>query len=175
MAKGRGSIPTEKQERLNVILVMTLPPEQRHLLNDRVEEMIGLLDTAGCDVVAQASQHLAKPITSTYIGSGKIEEVAQLVEQHCADEVVFDCDLTPSQGRNLSKYIEVPIIDYSALILHIFAQNARKCGFAAPWRAPENNRAECILPQHLLHDTVFTQNLALADHPRKILWPHFIC
>ena len=125
MAKGRGSTPTEKQERLNVVLVMTLPPEQRHLLNDRVEEMIGLLDTAGCDVVAHASQHLAKPITATYIGKGKIEEIAQLVEQHCADEVIFDCDLSPSQGRNLSKYIEVPIIDYSALILHIFSQNAR--------------------------------------------------
>ena len=125
MAKGRGSTPTEKQERLNVVLVMTLPPEQRHLLNDRIEEMIGLLDTAGCDVVAQASQHLAKPITATYIGKGKIEEIAQLVEQHQADEIVFDCDLTPSQGRNIGKYIEVPVIDYSALILHIFAQNAR--------------------------------------------------
>ena len=125
MAKGRGSIPTDKQERLRVVLVMTLPPEQRQYLKDRTEEMIGLLDTAGCDVVAHASQHLAKPITATFIGKGKIEEVAQLVEQHEADEVVFDCDLTPSQGRNIGKYIDVPIIDYSALILHIFSQNAR--------------------------------------------------
>ncbi len=116
---------SNKQERLKVILVMTLPPDQRSFLQDRIEELTGLLDTAGCDVAAVASQHLPKPITATHIGKGKIEEVAQLVEQHCADEVVFDCDLTPSQGRNLGKYIEVPIIDYSALILHIFAQNAR--------------------------------------------------
>ncbi|NRA36998.1 MAG: GTPase HflX [Planctomycetes bacterium] len=112
-------------EPFKVILVMTLPPNKRELMNDRIHELTGLLDTAGCRVVATCSQHLQKPVTATYIGKGKIEEICQLVEQHQADEVVFDIDLTPSQGRNLSKYIEVPIIDYSALILHIFSQNAR--------------------------------------------------
>ncbi len=114
-----------KEERLSVVLVITLPPKERDQLHDREQEMIGLLDTAGCDVVALATQHLAKPINRSYIGKGKIEEVRQLCELHQADEVVFDVELSPSQARNLSKTITVPIIDYSALILHIFVQNAR--------------------------------------------------
>lgn len=112
-------------EPFKVVLVMTLPPNKREFMNDRIQELTGLLDTAGCVVAVTCSQHLQKPVSATYIGKGKIEEICELVEQYQADEVVFDVDLTPSQGRNLSKYITVPIIDYSGLILHIFSQNAR--------------------------------------------------
>ena len=58
-----------------VILVLTVPPDQRELEHEREEEMRSLIKTAGGEVVDVVRQHLRKPIGSTYIGSGKIEEV----------------------------------------------------------------------------------------------------
>ncbi|MFW5829910.1 MAG: GTPase HflX [Planctomycetota bacterium] len=111
--------------RRRVILVIAMPPDERELAGDREQEMRSLLDTADCDVHAVASQFLARPVNATMIGTGKIEEVRQLAEVHRADEVIFDCDLSPSQERNLEKKLRTPVVDYSGLILHIFAQNAR--------------------------------------------------
>ncbi|MHC5067492.1 MAG: GTPase HflX, partial [Planctomycetota bacterium] len=110
---------------LRVVLVLTPPPDERHLTDEREEEMRSLLDTAGCEVVAVTAQHLQRPVGSTYIGSGKIEEVRQLAEANDADEIVFDVELTPSQERNIEKHIERRVVDYTALILHIFSHNAR--------------------------------------------------
>jgi GTP-binding protein HflX len=119
--------PTQATEegRRQVILVITSPPELRHLDADREKEMISLIDTAGADVVATVSQHLQRPLSRTYIGSGKVEEVRQAVLMHEANEVIFDTMLSPRQERNLEQDICVPVIDYAGLILHIFAQNAR--------------------------------------------------
>lgn len=109
---------------IRVILVLTVPPAERHLEGERRAEMTALLDTAGCSVVGEICQHLARPISSTYIGSGKCEEARALAEEHEADEIVFDCELSPSQERNLERAIDCKVIDYTALILHIFARNA---------------------------------------------------
>ncbi|MDA3961836.1 MAG: GTPase HflX [Planctomycetota bacterium] len=104
---------------------MTVSPADRHLEADREEEMRSLLKTAGCEVVGVAKQHLQKPVGSTYIGTGKLEEVRQLCEAGGAEEVVFDAELTPSQERNIEKHVCCSVVDYTALILHIFAANAR--------------------------------------------------
>lgn len=112
-----GPIPT--------VLVLTTPPEDRDLEAEREEEMRALLDTAGCAVVGVARQHLRKPVKSTYIGKGKVREIWDLVEETGALEVVFDVDLSPSQQRNLEKGLEITVIDFTGLILHIFARNAR--------------------------------------------------
>ena len=121
--KGQGHSTEEQLTR--VILVLTLPPTERHLLKDREEEMRSLLTTADCEVVGVAAQHLARPINSTYIGSGKIEEIRQLCVTHEADEVIFDTQLSPSQERNIEKLVCTRVVDYAGLILHIFANNAR--------------------------------------------------
>jgi len=108
-----------------VVLVLTVPPDERELEAERTAEMRSLLATAGRLAVATCAQHLAKPVNATRIGSGKIAEVAAAVKEHAADHVVFDCQLTPRQQRNLTEEIGVSVVDYNELILDIFARNAR--------------------------------------------------
>lgn len=98
---------------------------QRADTEDSLDELAQLADTAGADSVATLIQTLHHPHPATYLGSGKVEELAELVEQHAADLVVFDDDLSPNQIRNLEKKIGVKLIDRSALILDIFARRAR--------------------------------------------------
>ena len=113
------------EDPIRVVLVICLPPAERSLLGEREEEMRSLLDTAGCEVVDVISQFPSRPVSRTYIGSGKCEDVRQAGLVNQADEVVFNVQLTPSQERNLEQATGLKVVDYSALILHIFARNAR--------------------------------------------------
>jgi GTP-binding protein HflX len=108
-----------------VVLVLTPMPEERELEAERSAEMRSLLDTSGRSVVATCVQHLAKPTPSTYIGSGKVEELERLMAEHGAAEAVFDVQLSPRQQRNLEEELEATVLDYDELILDIFARNAR--------------------------------------------------
>ena len=109
---------TETATGLPVILVLTVPPKDRDLTQEREDEMRALLDTAGCEARAVAIQHIDKPVKATYIGKGKAQEIWDLIEDHEALEVVFDVSLT-SQERNLERLLEAKVMDRSALILHI--------------------------------------------------------
>jgi GTP-binding protein HflX len=113
------------QATIPVVLVLTVPPDERELETEREAEMRSLLDTAGRSVVALCVQHLHKPVSGTYIGSGKVEELHELVEGHGAQQVVFDVQLSPRQQRNLEEEIACAVLDYDELILDIFARNAR--------------------------------------------------
>lgn len=95
-------------------------------IEDSVEELARLADTAGLKVVGQTIQRFDRPDSATYIGSGKVEEVKALVEELNASVVVFDDELSPRNQRELEKIFgeEVKIIDRTALILDIFAQHA---------------------------------------------------
>ena len=108
-----------------VVLVLTIPPKERELEDEREAEMKSLLDTAGRSVVATLTQHLQKPVGATYLGSGKIEELAALLKSSGADQAVFDTQLSPRQQRNLTKEVEGDVLDYNQIILDIFARNAR--------------------------------------------------
>ena len=70
-------------------------------------------------------QKLDKPVNSTYVGSGKLEEIKIAIEDAEADLVIFDDDLSPSQIRNIDKALEVKVLDRSSLILHIFSERAQ--------------------------------------------------
>ena len=85
-----------------------------------------LADTAGLNVVGQTIQRLDRPYTSTYIGSGKIEEVKSLTAELEATVVVFDDELSPRHQRELEKLFgeEIKLLDRTALILDIFALHA---------------------------------------------------
>ena len=91
-------------------------------------ELERLLDTAGGVTVAQVIQNKSTPDPRTWIGSGKVREIAELCEAHEVDLVVFDTELSPSQIRNLEDGISengrVRVIDRSMLILDIFALHA---------------------------------------------------
>lgn len=95
-------------------------------LEDSLEELALLSETAGLDVVGDATQKLDSPTVDTYIGAGKVEEVKAMVEELLADVVVFDNELSPRHQRELEERFgaKVKVIDRTALILDIFAQHA---------------------------------------------------
>jgi GTP-binding protein HflX len=116
----------ERAFRERIILVGVVHPGQAE---DEVEasldELAQLIDTAGADVHARVIQRRDRPDPATYIGSGKAEELHLLSLEVDADTVVFDDELTPAQQRNLEKILGRTAIDRTAVILDIFAQNAR--------------------------------------------------
>ena len=95
-------------------------------LKDSLEELKLLADTAGLSVVGTASQHISRPNPKTLVGSGKIAEIKDLIENTVADVVIFDEELSPRHQRELEKIFgdEVRVLDRTALILDIFAQHA---------------------------------------------------
>jgi GTPase len=94
-------------------------------LEESMAELGRLAETAGARVVATVTQKLDSPNPRTFIGSGKAEEIAQLVRERDATLVVFDDDLSPSQQANVENLIpETKILDRTALILDIFALHA---------------------------------------------------
>ena len=87
-------------------------------------ELERLADTAGADVVGRVEQRRARPVPRSFMGKGKLEDLKELVEETEATLVIFDNDLSPAQGRNLEKDLEVNILDRTELILDIFAKHA---------------------------------------------------
>ena len=90
-----------------------------------LEEVHGLAETAGANVISGLIQRREKPAPATYLGKGKVEELKQLVEFHAADVVIFDNDLSPAQNRNLEVALETKVLDRTELILDIFATHAQ--------------------------------------------------
>ncbi len=95
-------------------------------IEDSLEELELLSETAGLEVVGELTQKLDKPNPDTFIGSGKVEELRAFVDETLADVIIFDFDLSPRHQRELEKVfgLNVRILDRTALILDIFAQHA---------------------------------------------------
>lgn len=94
-------------------------------VDDHLDELEKLVEAAGGESLARVVQARPSPDPATYIGKGKVDEVAHLATSLDASLVVFDDDLSPGQIRNLEKAIPVKVIDRSTLILDIFAGRAR--------------------------------------------------
>jgi GTP-binding protein HflX len=94
-------------------------------LEASLDELAALADTAGLRVVGTTYQRVDTPNPSTFIGSGKVEEVKSAAVELLADVVVMDHEMSPRQQRNLEKELDVKVLDRTALILDIFAQHAR--------------------------------------------------
>jgi len=108
------------------ILVGVLTPDVTPAdLKEGLDELALLADTAGAVVATRVTQALSKIAHATYVGKGKVEEIRLLVEEHEADMVIFDDDLSPIQARNLERELKAKVIDRSGLILDIFARRAR--------------------------------------------------
>jgi GTP-binding protein HflX len=117
------SIPTQRVLLIGVELRGTT---SMLMITDSLDELEQLANTAGMSVVGRMYQKLSVPNPSTYIGSGKIAELIDLVDTTAADVVVFDSELSPRNQRELEKLLgdNTQIIDRTALILDIFASNA---------------------------------------------------
>src|SRR3989440_6130586 len=94
-------------------------------VEESLDELAQLAATAGVDCVDRVTQKLARPHPGTLLGSGKVQEIAELVRFHDCDGVIFDLELTPGQHRTLERELETQVLDRTALILIIFAQRAR--------------------------------------------------
>ena len=106
------------------ILVGVILP-QHTFPGDPLDELHGLAKTAGSHVVGQITQRREKPDAATYLGSGKVKELALLAEANDADVIFFDNDLSPGQTRNLEAATKVKVLDRTELILDIFASRAQ--------------------------------------------------
>ncbi len=93
-------------------------------IEDSVEELKQLADTAGAVVVAKFIQKRPKPDPAFFIGKGKVQELALYVQQENIDLCIFDDDLSPAQQRNIEQAMGIRVLDRTALILDIFAQRA---------------------------------------------------
>lgn len=113
-----------KEQKSKAILVQTEITSELASVED-LSELRLLAVSADLDVVDVLHCRRAMPSPRFFIGSGKIEELAVLVEQNNADLVIFNNPLTPAQERNISKEIKCTVLERTSLILHIFAQRAR--------------------------------------------------
>ena len=93
-------------------------------LEDTLAELEYLAETAGAQVVGQITQY-AERFSPTYLGTGKLQELHNCVAQCQASLAIFDDELTPSQQRKLEDYLDVKVIDRTALILDVFGRHAR--------------------------------------------------
>jgi GTPase len=100
-------------------------PGARSATEEHLRELEELADTAGAIVVAELTQQLDRPHPATYLGSGKIEELAAMVGEHDATVVIFDDELSPSQSKNIEDAVGRRVVDRAELILDIFATRAR--------------------------------------------------
>ena len=94
-------------------------------VNDYLDELAFLTDTAGAIPKKRFSQKLDAPNPKTFIGSGKLEEIKCFVKKQKIDLVIFDDELSPSQLRNIEKELDCFILDRTNLILDIFAKRAK--------------------------------------------------
>jgi GTP-binding protein HflX len=112
--------------RERIVLVGVIFPDSSAAELDReLDELALLVDTAGADVSARVVQRRDRPDPATFLGSGKVQELKEICLAVDADTVVFDHNLSPAQQRNLEKLLGRTAIDRTAVILDIFAQNAR--------------------------------------------------
>lgn len=94
-------------------------------VDDSLEELKQLADTAGATVIKKFIQKRFKPDPAFFIGRGKVQELALYAQQENIDLCIFDDELSPAQQRNIESVMGIRILDRTALILDIFAQRAR--------------------------------------------------
>ena len=107
-----------------VITVGVYPQGGAEECESSLKELERLVETAGGRVFASLTQLKNTPEASTYIGEGKLKELNEVCKNNQIDMIVFDCELTPAQIKNIENETETDVIDRSMLILDIFALHA---------------------------------------------------
>ena len=114
-----------KQDKERAMLIGLGVKQKEPMTEEMLDELAELAQTAGAIVECRAVQNLPRPERSTYLGSGKAEELAALAAELELDLVIFNTGLSPSQLSNLNKIFPCRVIDRNQLILDIFASRAR--------------------------------------------------
>ncbi len=114
------------QKNIKAVLVGLINKEQtEHLLNEYLDELAFLAETAGAIAVKRFTQRLPHPDSRTFIGKGKLEEIKKYIKDRDIELAIFDDELSGSQITNIEKELQVKTIDRSDLILDIFAARAK--------------------------------------------------
>ncbi len=130
MAKARkdgmiDNIITEEISEKAVLVGLITPQQNEIKANEYLDELAFLADTAGAVVVKKFLQRIDQPNRATFVGTGKLQEIAQYVEDNEIGLVVFDDDLSAKQVSNIEKELKTKILDRTSLILDIFAKRAQ--------------------------------------------------
>jgi GTP-binding protein HflX len=118
-------IETDKPVEKAVLIGINYPGQDPRETEDYIDELSFLAETAGAEPLKRFIQKLEMPDPRTFLGSGKIVEVAQYIEENEIDIAIFDDELSPSQMRNIEETLGCRILDRTNLILDIFAKRAR--------------------------------------------------
>lgn len=116
---------TEKEPERVVLVGVINRDQTEKIVQEFLDELAFLADTAGAVVVKQFTQKLDATNSATFVGKGKLQEIKNYTDNNEIDLIVFDDELTPTQLRNLEKIFEIRILDRTNLILDIFAKRAR--------------------------------------------------
>lgn len=122
------SVPVDADEDLRekaVLVALVTPKQNEATTSEYLDELAFLAETAGARTVERFTQKLEFPNSRTYIGTGKLMELKQYVEENNIDMVIFDDDLSSKQISNIEKELQTKILDRTSLILDIFARRAQ--------------------------------------------------
>lgn len=109
-----------------VVLVGLITQEQsEEKLKEYMDELEFLAYTAGAETTARFTQKLTQPDPKYFVGSGKLAEIRDFVQENEIETLIFDDELSPSQLKNIEKFMDIKIMDRTNLILDIFAQRAQ--------------------------------------------------
>jgi len=114
-----------KEEKRALLVTLQLPGDSKEKIEISLDELKGLVETAGCAAVGYEVQKRDSPCASLFLGKGKALELEERRKAGEFELLVFNHDLSPTQQRNLEDVIQCPIIDRTTLILDIFAQRAK--------------------------------------------------
>ncbi len=115
----------ELEQEKAVLVGLITPTQNEAKANEYLDELAFLADTAGAETVKKFLQRCDGPNSTTFVGKGKLAEIAQYVEDNGVSLVVFDDDLSPKQIMNIGKETHVKVLDRTSLILDIFARRAQ--------------------------------------------------
>lgn len=118
-------IDTAKKQETAVLIGMINQHQDEKKVTEYLDELAFLTETAGALPVKRFTQKMDKPDASTFLGSGKINEIKNYIKENEINLAIFDDELSPSQLRNVEKILECRILDRNNLILDIFAARAR--------------------------------------------------
>ena len=114
-----------RQRERALLAALRLPKQRRFEVEESLDELGRLAESAGAEVVGRVTQERAAPTPKLYFGKGKVDELKTSSERQAANLVISDDSLSPIQERNLGGSLGLKVIDRTALILDIFAQRAR--------------------------------------------------
>jgi len=118
-------INTAKEQETAVLVGIITQKQTEEKLAEYLDELDFLAQTAGAKVMQRFTQRMEKPDVRTFIGTGKLQQIVQYIQENEIDIIIFDDELSPAQQRNLERETKRKVMDRTSLILDIFAARAQ--------------------------------------------------